>query len=393
MSAMTTTGRRPLSIFIRAVIALTLAVAGLTSSIGVGPAAAATMANGVTWSIDHGAKTITADVRITLTPTCATPQFQPAKFGEERASWCTVTPEIAAQIKASIERIWNGHKYYCYDIIVRVDIKIDDDPTGPDPTNRVKVRIDRTPAGVVSHVVSRAQSGPWDGNSPSDAIRPVNNGAASSTWVYPPGGQGANLYAHEAGHILGLTDAYEEYVDADGNTQFRTRPGAPEDLMSDQNNSNIDRSTLRRMVERAGYTKTDLKCNYKIDQQSMGGRITGLKCDPLGGQWVAQGTYSIMGADGQQEWIMTMNEVTKRGNFVYSDHQVAEFALGIKVYTDGAAAGQVTLTIDDELKARFHLVEQVHSYTSTTSAGGKGGDQNAPLTQIDMIWEPIGRCP
>jgi len=379
----------------RAALAILLATSALAGAFGPVALVDAALANGVTWSIDHTAKTITADVRITITPTCATPQFQPGKFGQERMSWCTVTPEIAAQIKANIEQIWNGHKYYCYDIIVRVDIKIDDDPTGPDPSNRVKVRIDQTAAGAVntvSHVVSKKTGAPWDGNSPSDAVRPVNNGTSSSTWVYPPGAQGTNLYAHETGHILGLDDAYEEYVDANGNTQLRTRPGAPEDLMADQNHSNLDKSTLRRMVERAGYTKLDLKCNYRIDHPSFGGRITGQKCDPLGGQWVAQGTYSIGKADGQQEWIITVDDVTRRGNFIYTDHQVSEFAVGVKVVTEGTANGEASFTIDDELRAHFHLVEKKHTYVATTVGGAKGHDQNAPLTSIELVWEPIGKC-
>ena len=391
---MTATPRRRAPLAVRNAGAFVLAVLALASSLGPGVAAAASKANGVTWSIQHGAKTITADMRITITPTCATPHFQPAKFGEARASWCEVDQKIADAIKANIEAIWNGHKYYCYDIIVNVNIEIDENPAGPDPNKRVKVRIDKT-GGAISRVISRKTAGDWSSNDPSDAVQPYNNGAASSIWVYPPGAdEGPNLYAHEAGHILGLHDTYETYVDpVDGKTKFRTIAGAPDDLMSDQKNSNIHDSTLRRMVERAAFSKTDLKCNYKIDQASFGGRITGQKCDPLGGQWVAQGTYSYAGAIGQQEWIMTMNEVTLRGNFVYSDYQEAEFAVGVKVYTDGAAAGQVTLTIDDELKARFHLVEQVHTYTSTTSKGGKGQDQNAPLASIDLVWEPIGKCP
>jgi hypothetical protein len=207
--------RRP-SVVTQAVVSIILGVAALPSSLGLGQAAAASLANGVTWSIDHTAKTITADVRITLVPTCATPQFQPAKFGEARASWCNVTDEIANQIKSSIERIWNGHKYYCYDIIVHVDIKIDQSPTGPDPANRVKVRIDQTPGAVETNTKAGNSSKTWDSNSPSDALRPANNGTASSTWAYPPLGGRANAYAHETGHILGLHDGYEEYIDANG---------------------------------------------------------------------------------------------------------------------------------------------------------------------------------
>jgi len=56
------------------------------------------------------------------------------------------------------------------------------------------------------------------------------------------------------------------------------------------------------------------------------------------------------------------------------------------------ANGEVALTINNEPQARFHLVEKKHTYTSTTTAGGTGHDQNAPLQSIDLVWEPIGRC-
>src|SRR5262245_31851005 len=180
-------------------LALALVIAAMAGSLSLSSVAAATLANAVSWSKDDVEKTITAEVRITVTPTCATPQFQAARFGEARASWCDVTAEAAAQIKANIESIWNGNKYYCYDVIVKVDIKVDNDPSGPDPTKRIKVRLDQTAAPPVAHVASPTKGAgtTWDGNSPSDAVRPLNNGTGSSTWPYPPGEQGANVYAHE----------------------------------------------------------------------------------------------------------------------------------------------------------------------------------------------------
>ena len=384
--------RRPL-MGARFGVGLVLAAMALTSSVAPPPvSAASSLANAVSWSIDHSAKKITADVRITLTPTCSRTNPGTQDRGA-RVAQCEVTAEIAAQIKASIERIWNGHKYYCYDIAVQIDIQIDDNPLSADPDKRVKVRLDQTPARPVSTVPGRNRAAPWDGNSPSDALRPVNNGAASSTWAYPPAEQGANVYAHETGHILGLHDTYEtDGVDEKGYQKFRTIPGAPEDLMSDQKNSNIHDSTLRRMVERAGYSKTDLKCNYKIDQPSFGGRITGQKCDPLGGTWLADGVYTIAGAKGRQTWIIEIDALTKRGKYSYTDEQVAEFALGIVVVTEGKASGEASLIIDDELRARLHLEEKSHTFVATTVGGPPAHDQNAPLISLDLVWEPIGKC-
>jgi hypothetical protein len=373
------------------VVTLLLAFA-LAFTAGVQPAAAASKANGVTWSIDHPAKTITADVRITITPTCK-PDFWATKHGLSGYTRCTVTSAIAAQIKANIESIWNGHNYYCYDVVVHVDIKVEDDPDATDPTDRVKVRIDQTPGSVVTNTLTRRAPGAWDSNSANDALTPMNNGAGSSTWAYPPISGRTNAYAHETGHILGLQDGYEWYQDANGQWQTRDLPGAKQDLMTDEANSNIDVSTIRRMVERAGYTKNDLKCNYKIDTQGNGSHVTGKKCDStLDGQWTAKGTYSVGPADGKQEWITTMNGVTRKGNFVYSDRQVADFG-GVITTTEGTAAGRATLRIDDELVAHFTLVEQAHTFTSTTNYGGKGHDQKAPLQSYDLVWQPIGKCP
>jgi hypothetical protein len=40
----------------------------------------------------------------------------------------------------------------------------------------------------------------------------------------------------------------------------------------------------------------------------------------------------------------------------------------------------------------MHLVERSHTYSATTSAGGHGGDLNAPLEESDLDWQPGGTC-
>ncbi len=359
------------------VIALVLAMVGTTGIVDVPPAdAAGTRANAVTWKQDDVAKTITATIRITLVPTCKAGYFA-TKYGLAGATECTVTDAIANQVKSSIEAIWNGHTYYCYDVIVKVDIRIDNDPDSPDPTDRIKVRVDRSPSSTQTFTKSKNNTtGTWNGNSQSDALTPVNNGAGSSTWAYPPLGGMTNIYAHEAGHILGLHDGYTR----DANGDPVDIPDAPDDLMKNEANPTIDISTIRRMVERAG------------------SHVTGKKCDStLDGTWLAKGTYSVGLADGKQEWNTTISsisgvtQVTGRGNFVYTDLQKGNFGYVVTT-TKGTAAGQATLTVDDELVAHINMREQVHTYTVTTNKGGKGHDQNAPLEQYDQAWQPIGKC-
>jgi hypothetical protein len=374
--------------------ALVLAIATLVGLGGLAPVAAYTEANGVTWSIDDNAKTITADIRITLTPRCTTLQRVDAAINPLSRSKCTVDQAAADAIKANIEKIWNnGNKYYCYDIVVHVDIKIDNSNSNTDPANRVRVQLAQGSTSGVRSITKAVQGdgATWNDSTPNSQVTPVNDGAASSTWGYPSGS--ANTFAHEAGHILGLDDGYEDYTGPDGKTQLsRLRPGAADDLMANTANSNIDKTSLRRMVERAGYKKTQLKCNYKIDQQSMGGHITGKKCDPLGGFWRSHGTYQVGTADGTQDWAVSINADTMRGTFDYTDHQVAQFAVGITVTTDGTAFGDATLSIDDELNAHMHLKEQWHTYVATVFGQQRGHDQNAAPTSADFTWEAIGKC-
>jgi hypothetical protein len=248
-------------------------------------------------------------------------------------------------------------------------------------------------SGIRSNTTATQGNGAtWNDSTPNSQVTPVNNGAASSTWGYPAGS--ANTFAHEAGHILGLDDGYEDYLAPDGKTQLsRLRPGAADDLMANTANSNIDKTSLRRMVERAGYKKTDLKCNYRIDQESQGGHITGKKCDGINGLWRQHGNYTDGPAQGTQDWAASINDTTMRGTFDYEDHQVAEFAFGVTTTTDGTAFGDATLTLDDELNATMRLKEQWHTYTSTVFGQKRGHDQNAEPTSATFIWMAIGKCP
>jgi hypothetical protein len=382
----------------RTLRAAALAILVGASAVVPAPVAGATAA-AVSWKTDDTAKIITATVRITITPACTPGQLAAAR-GPAAAARCHVTDEIARAIKENIEKVWNGHQYYCYDVVVKVDVKVDDTLNPPDPTDRVLVRIDQSPVYLRNFVsASEGAGATWDGNSPSDQLTPQNSGAGSSLWRYPavrPGINTPNLYAHEAGHVMGVHDTYEDYVGSDGKVHSRPKAGAAVDVMNSTAAGNVDPATSNRLIERAGIKKTDLKCNYQIDHASMGGTITGRKCDAPGGTWIANGTYDVLASKGHQTWTIKLDATSATGamtgTFTYTDDQVSTPGGGVTVYTKGKASGVVELTIDDQLKAHMNLRETEHSYTATTSKGGKGKAVGAPLASSELTWDPIGLC-
>jgi hypothetical protein len=130
------------------------------------------------------------------------------------------------------------------------------------------------------------------------------------------------------------------------------------------------------------------KCGYHIDRAGSGSRVWGDKCGGIDGQWLLHGTYSRAGFNGTQEWIITLNESSMRGDYIYNDDQVG-VQLGITIKTTGVAVGTVAASIDANGALRMLLKETTHTYTVTTK-GGKGQDQNAPLQSFDVVWEPAG---
>lgn len=355
------------------------------------------VSKGVTWKIDHTDKSITATIKLTLQRAC-TPDLRWVKEGGTHAPCAEVPATAAKEIKEAIEKVWNsGHRYYCYDIVVTVEVTVDNSEAAKDTPDRLTVRTDSSPAGIRSHVSGlRSVSAKSDGtgNTPNDELRADNFGPRSSTWGHPP--TAATTYAHEAGHVLGLDDGYEDVKDAKGKVVgSKVRTGHARDLMSESGNTSIDKSTIRRMVERQGFKKTDLRCNYKVDRQVGPSKVTGLQCDPEGGIWTAIGVYQIAGATGDQAWDMTIDWTAKKGTFSYADLQTADFGIGnVTVRTEGQAAGRVTVTIDAELNAIMQLTQEAHSFrASIPGTPAWGEERGAPLQSSSMIWEPIGKCP
>jgi hypothetical protein len=131
--------------------------------------------------------------------------------------------------------------------------------------------------------------------------------------------------------------------------------------------------------------------SHVIDGARNGSQVHGQKCDGIDGQWVVDGTYSRSGFDGTQQWVITLSEASMTGTFTYTDHQVG-VQVGVTITTEGSAEGTVTASIDEEDNVLMHLTETRHTFRSSTSVGGQGADQNAPLADYDFAWEPAPPC-
>jgi hypothetical protein len=221
--------------------------------------ARATPPGAVTWTVDHVAKTITVLVKLQIYPGCS---GNPRGEAEDQAKACQgvnsqVTQFLADKIKHQSEGVWNrGYHYRCYTLIVIVDVKLAPDRDHLDP-DRVAVMIDPSFAGI-RDFVSWDSSGPdWQSNDPS-AIGETS--ADGSVW----GEQSqleATTYAHELGHVIGLDDAYHDVKDPQtGKARAEINPGAPDDLMS-TGATNIDQSTIDRLIERNRNNLRDTRGN------------------------------------------------------------------------------------------------------------------------------------
>jgi hypothetical protein len=131
-----------------------------------------------------------------------------------------------------------------------------------------------------------------------------------------------------------------------------------------------------------------------FNQGGILGRVFGQKCDGAAGTWSAQGTYDTPGgASGNQVWnidIAMTSATTGRGLFNYSDVQeMHPPGVNITIYTIGNASGEIDLVIDSATgEARMNARETSHTFSVTTSAGGSGHDQDAPLQAWDLAWHP-----
>ena len=125
------------------------------------------------------------------------------------------------------------------------------------------------------------------------------------------------------------------------------------------------------------------------------GHEYGQKCLGLGGEWILGGEYeSPIGQRGIQTWTVTIDGQTLQGTFTYNDDAIHEIA-GVTIYTYGHSSGSAEITVGDDGSVDMVMREVEHAFYSTTSAGGEGQDQDAPLQTYHQTWlpgDPDGLC-
>jgi len=258
--------------------------------------------------VDDVNHVITFTGHITLYPLCAprvkaSPSFRGTDGETMPTSPCEISESVRQYIQTNIEQIWNGHKYDCYDVVIKADVTVDNRGAPSDNSpDRLLVGLDQTATSFDSHT----HGAPYQpghtvsGNTPNDRLIPINSTDRPSRWAYPPIGEGgnwANVYAHEFGHVMGLDDSYEIGTNAKGKIKNLV-PGHQPDLMFDSNDNKVDQTTIDRLVERTGkLSHATTKCDYMIDQMVDWYHFTSVKCDTPEGDWVLtlDGTHDIGG--------------------------------------------------------------------------------------------------
>ena len=229
-----------------------LLLVGTTVRVEVSPAAASA-ATAVTWTVDSKAKTITvtANLAFFVVPPAQSP------FEKQRLE------ATVARAKAAIEEAWNGHAFKCYALIVKVNVRAASGPHGAHdnevpvkldlgvyPTEKAPLKVDRSR----SHVTTTG--GPDDYLSDSPQFTPLTGAdAPPSDWSFEaPDG----VFAHEFGHILGLSDNYVEGT-------WELVPGAADDLMN-ESGTPVSDASITKAVRRSGQVdEKSIKCPLKID--------------------------------------------------------------------------------------------------------------------------------
>ena len=295
-----------------------------------------------------------------------------------------------------MDAVWNtGHTFGCYKLKVETDIEVVDELVGAikgsdtTPDTRAYVAIDQSPAGVRSMVSAHGwEDARWDGNTARDAVLPANGSARPSTWKYPPTWE-RSLYAHEVGHVIGLSDHYEDVRGEDGKTYSRPKAGAPNDVMSNVTVTNVAGSTVMRLVERAGISMYGLKCDWTVDQDVPGGRMTGTKCGGLGGEWrihmdAKQGPVSVT-----QDWVVSIPSAdAESGTFTYESYAHTKVPES-ESEAWGKSSGVATVELTADGNVNMTLRDTVNKTRGRGSVGGRTFTvpwADAPLVDWEYRW-------
>ena len=256
-------------------LASVLVAVGLLFGVVWPQQAVAAPGGSITWTVDHAAKTITVNVQLEIYSGCG---GNPRGGAAGKAAACAyvrsqVTTFLAQKIQMQIESIWNKPYYYrCYKLIVHVDVKLGTDGSHID-ADRIGVQIDPSPAGIRSFVSAETNnSANYNSDSPADKIDPTNGGANPTSWGEEAQGS-KSTYAHEFGHVIGLSDTYKDVTDSKGQLVSEPYPDAPTDLMSTFDATNIAPATINRVVRR----------NFPVMHDTAGKAVSDadLKCDVM----------------------------------------------------------------------------------------------------------------
>jgi hypothetical protein len=235
---------------------------------------------------------------------------------------------------------------------------------------------------------------PWSDQTTASHLVAANGTEEPSTWGYPAR-PGRNTYAHEVGHVMGLGDAYVDYVDAeDGKTYSRPAEGAPVDLMSSSGQSNVTPYTVYTLVRRVGIVEENLTCDYTVDRAVPGGKITGTKCGAEDGTYVVKADVTNGGAHVQQTWTVTWSTNTQIGTFVYTDTMHSE-SFGTVSDSTGKSSGSADVEDQGNGTPKMVLKETTHTSKGTSKAAGKtfrAPEAPVPLVDYEFIWKPFV-CP
>ena len=177
--------------------------------------------------------------------------------------------DLAAEVKAQIERAWSATRYKCWDVKTTVDVevrRVDQSSPGAGDPDAIEIQALDDP--------SRNRDLPTRSYINRQSGAQVDASSDAPTAVHPALGQGSFFYvadlsiesawAHEFGHILGLDDSYDELS---GN-RFAPKPGMPDDVMATDNGGPPSPQTITRVLRRNGVDLSMVKCAMSMDTET-----------------------------------------------------------------------------------------------------------------------------
>jgi hypothetical protein len=226
-----------------AVLSVTLIIG--SAEVGSAERAGQIFPKAVEMKVDYTAKTITITAHIDFYQTTGT----------------LPEADIVSNIVKAVTAAWNGHKFKCFAVVVKVDAKIVASKSAVRP-DAVDIKLDNSRLNAFSHVL--ATSTP---NTVSDAfgdrIDPYRETGPETT---PPTTWGkytdSAVWPHEFGHILGLHDGYDPANNANA------LPGAQMDLMFSQGypiTAELITRVVRRNNDHGQLDESKVKCALSMD--------------------------------------------------------------------------------------------------------------------------------